>query len=129
MCSPYAAAADYEEYGNDIIPEEQRDKSLRLASRHIDALTFNRIIGRGYDNLTEFQRQLLTEAVCLQAEFEYENADELESVISSYSINGVSAKFGDSWNVFIQGGIATRKDIYELIKQTGLTCRTLRGCF
>lgn len=129
MYSPYATTANYETYGKDIIPEELLEKSLRLASRHVDALTFNRIVGRGYDNLTAFQRELITEAVCMQAEFEYENADELESAISSYSINGVSAKFGDAWNVFIQSGIATRKDIYELLKQTGLTCRTLRGCF
>lgn len=125
MYSPYATTANYETYGKAIIPEEQLEKSLRLASRHVDALTFNRIVGRGYDNLTAFQRELITEAVCMQAEFEYENADELESAISSYSINGVSAKFGDAWNVFIQSGIA----IYELLKQTGLTCRTLRGCF
>lgn len=129
MYQMYATPSDYAAYGCDIIPENQREKSLRLASRHIDALTFNRILGCGFDSLTAFQRELIVEAVCLQADFEYENADELESVLSAYSINGVSAKFGDSWNVLIQGGIATRRDIYELLKQTGLTCRTLRGCF
>ena len=129
MYQTYATAADYAAVGSDLIPEEEREKALRTASRHIDALTFNRIAGCGFSNLTAFQKELISEAVCLQADFEYENKDELESILSSYSINGVSVKFGDSWNVLIQGGIATRKDIYDLIKQTGLTCRTLRGCF
>lgn len=129
MYQGYATASDYADYGNGSIPEEKLARLLRLASRHIDTLTFNRIVGRGINDLTSFQQELIIEAVCLQADFEYENADELESVLSAYSINGVSVKFGDAWNVLIQGGVATRRDIYELLNQTGLTCRTLRGCF
>lgn len=32
---------------HDIIPDEEIDKRLKQASRHIDSLTFNRIVGCG----------------------------------------------------------------------------------
>lgn len=108
------------------IPEEKLDNSMYMASRHIDSLTFNRIIGKGYDNLTDFQKEILSLVCIKQAEFEYENADILQSIISSYSINGVSMGFnGDSWNVFVQNGVAMQKDAYDLLKQTGLCYRGL----
>lgn len=126
MYAAYALPEDYAAYGNGSIPEEQLTKRLRAASRHIDTLTFGRIPGCSFDHLTSFQRELIVEAVCLQADFEYENADEIDTVLSSYSINGVSAQFGEGWNVMVQNGIAMRNDTYELLNQTGLTCRTLR---
>ena len=59
------------------IPEEELQDAIYDASRHIDSLTFNRIIGKGYANLTEFQQEIL-ERVCLkQMDFEYENSDVL----------------------------------------------------
>lgn len=126
MYSSYATAEDYRLYGSGMISEEEVDKRLRTASRHIDSLTFNHIVGQGFDYLTDFQQELLREIVCLQADFEYENADEIDTVLSSYSINGVSAQFGESWNVIVQNGIAMKRDTYELLKQTGLTCRLNR---
>ena len=126
MYAAYAAPEDYAVYGSGKIPSEEIGRHLRTASRHIDALTFNRIVGKGLEFLAEFQKELVKEAVCLQADFEYENADEIDTVLSSYSINGVSAQFGEGWNVMIQNGIAMRKDTYELLKQTGLTCRVNR---
>ena len=60
---------------------------------------------------------------CRQAEFEYENADEIDTILQSYSINGVSAQFGSSWNVFTDKGIAMRRDVYAMLCQTGLCCR------
>lgn len=126
MYAAYATAADYADLGSGAIPDDELDRRLITSSRHIDSLTFNRIVGQGFDRLTVFQKDLVKEAVCLQADFEYENADEIDTMLSSYSINGVSAQFGEGWNVMVQNGIATRKDTYELLKQTGLTCRTLR---
>ncbi len=126
MYEAYAGPSDYVVYGNGNIPADQLEKYLKLASRHIDSLTFNRIVGCGFEMLTPFQHELIVEIVCLQADFEYENADEIDTVLSSYSINGVSVQFGSGWNVMVQNGIAMRKDTYELLKQTGLTDRTLR---
>lgn len=76
--------------------------------------------------LTEFQQEIIREVVCLQADFEYENADEINSVLSSYSINGVSAQFGSSWNVFMDKGVAMKRDVYALLQQTGLCCMLAR---
>lgn len=110
-------------YEGDAIPDREVEKYLKLASRHVDTLTYNRIIGWGFSNLTLFQQEIIQEVVCRQAEFEYENADEIESILSSYSINGTSASFGSSWNVFTEYGIAMKKDVYAMLCQTGLCCR------
>lgn len=124
---PYATEVYYESgYGGSLIPGDGLRRLLIQASRHIDTLTYNRIVGRGFDNLTEFQKNVIQEVVCRQAEFEYENADEINSVLSSYSINGVSAQFGSSWNVFTDRGIAMKRDDYALLCQTGLCCGLLR---
>lgn len=127
---PYAAYVtpeDYrEKYGGCVIPEEELRKALRQASRHVDSLTYNRIVGQGFSYLTHFQQELIAEVVCLQADFEYENADEINTILSGYSINGVSAQFGSSWNVFMEKGVAMKKDVYALLCQTGLCCRLAR---
>lgn len=124
---PYATERYYESnYGGNLISEDSLRRFLMQASRHIDTLTYNRIVGQGFDNLTEFQKNVIQEVVCRQAEFEYENADEISSILSSYSINGVSARFGSSWNVFTDRGIAMKRDDYALLCQTGLCCGLLR---
>lgn len=123
---PYATPEDYDVYGGAVIPEGDIEKALRIASRHIDSLTYNRIVGQGISCLTSFQQEVIKEVVCRQADFEQENADEIASVLSSYSINGVSAQFGESWNLYTDMGIAMQKDNYELLKQTGLCCRLAR---
>lgn len=102
------------------------NKNLKEASGHIDTLTYNRIVGKGFEKLTKFQQDIIKEVVCKLADFEYENADLLKSPLNSYSINGVSASFNASWNVQIQNGIAIPKDNYCLLQQTGLTCRNVR---
>ena len=114
----------YGTYKGTVIPEESLEKHLRFASRHIDIITYNRI--QGIESLTEFQQNIVREACCEMAEFEYENAETLNSIVQSYSINGVSATFGDGWNVKIIGGIAVKTDTYRYLCQTGLCCRLLR---
>ncbi len=113
----------YTEYSG-LIPQDELNRALRKASRHIDSLTFNRIVGR-FDDLTEFQQETIRECCCELADFEYENGELIESVLSDYSINGVSMKFGENWNVSVESGVAIRKDIYDMLKQTGLCCRRL----
>lgn len=108
------------------IPVDEVQEQLYLASRHIDSLTFNRIINRGYDNLTDFQKEILSGVCKAQAEFEYENSDLINSILSSYSINGVSMNLGGaSWNMIKQNGVIMQRSNYELLKQTGLCCRSL----
>lgn len=121
---PYADAAYYKhEYGGSLIPEEELEQRLRMAARHVDSLTYNRIVSQGFSMLSEFQQEVIREVVCQQAEFEYENADEINTILQGYSINGVSAQFGSSWNVFMEKGVAMKRDTYALLSQTGLCCR------
>lgn len=123
--TPYATAEEYQELfpnGPAVTAE-----TLRTASRHVDSLTFNRIVGAGgVEQLTPFQRELIKEVVCRQAAFEAENADVIASVLQSYAINGVSMQFGESWNVMVQDGVAMQRDVYAMLQQTGLCCRLAR---
>ena len=124
---PYVTPEYYREiYEGTAIPEEKQERALAQASRHIDSLTYNRIVDRGFSCLTEFQQEVIREVVCQQADFEYENADEIDTILSGYSINGVSAQFGSSWNVFTGKGVAMKRDVYALLSQTGLCCRLAR---
>lgn len=121
---PYVTQEYYaNEYGGSLIPLDEQEKALRQASRHIDSLTYNRIVGIGFSNLTDFQKDVIQETVCMQADFEYENADEINTILQSYSINGVSAQFGSSWNVFTDKGVAMKRDVYAMLAQTGLCYR------
>lgn len=125
----YASYVDQEYYTSvfkgTVLAGDSVEKYLKQASRHIDSLTYNRIVGRGFSNLTEFQKEIIQEAVCMQAEFEYQNADIFDMILSGYSLNGVSMQFGESWNVTVQKGIPMRRDTYEFLSQTGLCCRRL----
>ena len=124
---PYASPGYYQgKYEGTLIEDDDLKKALVQASRHIDSLTYNRIVGRGFSNLTRFQQDIIQDVVCQQADFETENADEINSILSSYSINGVSAQFGSSWNIFTNKGVAMKRDLYALLCQTGLCCRLAR---
>ena len=118
----YATVDEYEVLFPDAAAVTEAD--LRTASRHIDSMMFNRIVAAGFSNLTGFQQAVVKEVCCRQAKFETENADLLDNVLSSYSINGVSMGFGgDSWNMVTAHGVAMPRDVYALLQQTGLCCR------
>lgn len=122
----YADTAYYlNEYKGSMIAEEQLERALKKASGHIDTLTYNRIAGKGFDHLTPFQQDIVRTVCCSQADFEYENEELVNSVLQNYSINGVSMSFGNSWNMKVMNGVAVRADLYELLQQTGLCCRSL----
>lgn len=128
MYEPYATDSFYLNiYKGTSIPENELEKYLRQASRHIDILTYSRIIGKNFSKLTIFQQEIIQEVVCLQAEFEYENKEIFDMILHEYSINGVSMNFqGNSWNVKVEKGIPIRRDVYEMLMQTGLCCRLVR---
>lgn len=124
---PYADAGYYtDEYEGNIIPTDSLNKTLKQSSRHIDALTYNRIVGRGISSLTDFQQDIIRECCCEQADFEYENADYIESVLKQYGINGVNMSFEASWNLKIQSGVAIKGSTYQKLSQAGL-CRPSLG--
>ena len=127
---PYEPYVTYEyycdAYKGDVIPMDELDKALKQASRHVDSLTYNRIVGRGFSDLTPFQQEIVQEVCCMQADFEWQNREIFDMILQGYSINGVSMQFGESWNVTTQKGIPMRRDVYEQLCQTGLCCRLLR---
>ena len=127
MYTSYVTVEEYKKNYNDI-PDDSIEKSLKKASRHIDTLTFNRIQGIGFDNLTEFQKEIIKEVTCELASFEYENEDVITSELNSYSINGVSMSFGDSWNIKVLKGVAIPTELYETLSQTGLCTLSFRRC-
>lgn len=110
-------------YGGSMIPEDEIERALDIASMHIDSLTYNRIVGRGFSRLTEFQQNMVRRVCCMQAEFEYENAALIQSVLDSYSLNGASMSFGSNWKVTTTAGVAMRRDVYAMLCQTGLCDR------
>ena len=121
--------ADFEYYKNTYkgnLEEPDAEKALKQAERHIDALTFNRIVDKGFENLTEFQQGIIKECECLMADWEEENADYINSMLSSYSLNGASMSFtGNSAGATVVNGIAVSRDIYSHLKKCGLCCRSL----
>jgi hypothetical protein len=121
--------ADFEYYSTEYggtMPEEEAVKALRQASRHIDTLTYNRIVGVEFDNLTPFQQNIVKECACLMAEFESANESMINSLVNSYSINGASISFsGECANCQLVNGVIVQKDVYMYLSQTGLCCRSL----
>ena len=65
---------------------ENLNRILKTASQHIDTLTFNRIVGMGFDNLTPFQQSVVREVCCQMADFMIENKDLIETTVSSQSM-------------------------------------------
>lgn len=122
MYSPYITYDEYVELGGNTLTAEIADKYLIKASRSCDILTFNRIrqLG-GFDKLTEFQKDVISEFIVNVSDFIFENEDILENIIQMYSINGVSMKFSSNWNLTIRDGVAVKTDDFKLLEQTGLT--------
>ena len=120
--------ADYEYYTTEYkgtLPEEEAVKALTRASRHIDTLTYNRIVGDEFDCLTVFQQDIIKETACMMADFESANASMINSLINSYGINGATISFsGECANCQLVNGVVVQKDVYAYLSQTGLTCRS-----
>lgn len=122
--------ADYDYYVTEYGGTAERaeiEPRLEAASDTIDALTFGRIEARGWDTLTAFQREKVQRACCLQASFLLENADAVESAMTSYSINGVSMQFGNSALYCVVDGVPVSNMAKKLLEQTGLSCRLAMG--
>lgn len=125
MYQPYVDSAYYfTVFQGTVLNEENVDKYLKKSSHDIDVLTYNRIVKKGFNNLTEYQKEVIKEVCCEHASFLLENEDMLKTYLSSYAINGVNMSFGNSWNVYIETGIAISKELYERLCSTGLCSRS-----
>ena len=120
----YATESDYLKYYT-IVPDDF-EQLANKASRIIDTLTYNRIIAAGFENLTEFQRETITECCCEIVQFYDDNVDILDSVLNSYSINGVSMQFNTNLNVCVKNSCVLRTNTYGRLMSTGLCYGGLR---
>ena len=125
----YADLEYYKNTYNGNLDDADAEKALQKASRHIDTLTYNRIVSIGFDNLTDFQQGIIKECACLMADWETENTDYINSMLSSYSLNGASMSFtGQSASATVLSGVAVSREIYSHLQKCGLCTRSLRGC-
>ena len=102
------------------IPTDELDKFLKLASNKVDTLTFNRIVYLGFDNLTEFQKNHIKDAICYQAEYMFENGVEALN-LKSYSVLDISVSIDEKKTTASKYGAS--EVAYDLLEKTGLMCR------
>lgn len=118
---------DYEYYSNTYggtsIAADNAPRALQKASDTVDTLTYCRIVERGIDGLTPFQKGIVQRVVCALAEWQEENADLLEAPYNSYAINGVSVSLGEAKNVRQIGGVMIPSGLYAELIKTGLCYR------
>ena len=112
-----------DEFSGVKLPDDKIEKYLKLAQEKIDSITFNRIVAIGFDNLTEFQKEKIKEAICYQAEYIFENGynNENNRDISSYSVLDISVSKDNSDS---NKTLAERNNMsemaYDYINKTGL---------
>ena len=120
----YITYEKYTELGGNLIPQAEFNRIARIVSRKVDGLTFNKIVG-GLTNLTPFQQERLQDAMIEFCDFEYDNEDILNSAISNYTLNGVSVGFGSNQGGIMTQGLVVSRNGYQILTQTGLTCRLI----
>lgn len=117
MC--YVDEAFYKSFSG-LITENLSGK-LEKATDQINALTYNRVVGIGFDNLTEFQKDKIKKAICLHADFMEQYGEYIDMPLGGYSAGSVSVNF----NAQKINGVTTTQEVLNYLKQTGLTCRRL----
>lgn len=117
------------EFNGNSLPSDEIEKYLKLAQEKIDSITYNRIVAIGFDNLTDFQKSKVKEAICYQADYIFTNGynNENDENISSYSVLDISISVKDK--DMKDKTLAEKKNMseiaYELIHKTGLDSRIL----
>ena len=64
---PYVSPEYYRDTYQDGAFEDDAElaRYLRQASRHIDSLTYNRIVGRGFSNFAAYQQDLIRDVYAM----------------------------------------------------------------
>lgn len=116
------------EYEGKILQNDDISKYLKKAQEKIDSITYNRIVKIGFDNLTEFQKEKIKDAICLQADYIKEHGfnDEDDNTISSYSVLDISVNVKDDSNKKTRASkLHVSEEAYDLVHKTGLDCPIL----
>ena len=110
-------------FKGNIISDEDVEKYLELAQEKIDSITYNRIVAIDFNNLTEFQKEKISKAICFQAEYIFKNGynNENNREVSSYSVLDISVSVDNSSNNKTMAQKLNMSEIaYDLIHKTGL---------
>lgn len=125
MINVYATTNDYFKYGNNIFENgENIEKYLELASIDINKATLTRIERRGFDNLTNQQKDLIIKATCIQADYIKEEGTYDDGSISSYSIGG-DLTINETESQDMADKLKISKVAFSYLKRTGLTPRII----
>lgn len=124
MIIVYATKDDYKKYGSGSLEDSEVDKYLELSSIDINRATLTRIEKRGFNNLTEQQKDLIIKATCLQADYIKDEGVYDDDSISSYSIGGdLTVNKKESTDIADKLNISRLAFFY--LRRTGLTNRIL----
>ena len=124
MITVYATKEDYKKYGSGSLKDNEIDKYLELSSIDINRATLTRIEKRGFNNLTEQQRDLIIKATCLQADYIKDEGIYDDDSISSYSIGG-DLTVNEKESTDMADKLNISKLAFFYLKRTGLTNRIL----
>lgn len=124
MITVYATKEDYKKYGSGSLNDDEIEKYLELSSIDINRATLTRIEKRGFNNLTEQQRDLIIKAICLQADYIKDEGIYDDDSISSYSIGG-DLTVNEKESTDIANKLNISKLAFFYLKRTGLTNRIL----
>lgn len=124
MITVYATTDDYKKYGSSSLQDDEIEKYLELSSIDINRATLTRIEKRGFNNLTEQQRDLIIKATCLQADYIKDEGVYDDDSISSYSIGG-DLTVNEKESTEIADKLNISKLAFFYLKRTGLTNRIL----
>lgn len=124
MITVYATEDDYKKYGSGSLNDDELEKYLELSSIDINRATLTRIEKRGFNNLTEQQKNLITKATCLQADYIKDEGIYDDNSISSYSIGG-DLTVNEKESTDIADKLNISKLAFFYLKRTGLTNRML----
>lgn len=104
-----------------LITDDKLESKLEKASDQINSLTFNRIVGIGFDNLTLFQQDKIKKAVCMQTDFVEQYGEYISSPLNAFSAGSISVTLNNN-SVKEMNGVVTSNEVYTILKQTGLCC-------
>ena len=124
MITVYATTDDYKKYGSGSLEDSEVDKYLELSSIDINRATLTRIEKRGFNNLTEQQKDLIIKATCLQADYIKDEGIYDDDSISSYSIGG-DLTVNEKESTDIADKLNISKLAFFYLRRTGLTSRIL----
>ena len=124
MITVYATTDDYKKYGSSSLQDDEIEKYLELSSIDINRATLTRIEKRGFNNLTEQQKDLIIKATCLQADHIKDEGIYDDDDVESYSIGG-DLTINKKESTDIADKLNISKLAFFYLRRTGLTNRIL----